>query len=153
MKNKQAVAASIVRSGHPVDALAGDYTYVKASDTAALIRATLAEVFPDVQFWVRTHRGSSVEVYFDGGCCPPTLLGDVNKVLQPFHGRGFDGMTDSSYTNYAWLRPDGTVTYAGHGWHYGADAEELPSPDLDAVKVVFSQFVFVNNHKPWNASK
>lgn len=119
--------------------------YIDAREASAMIRATLKREFPGVKFGVRLSRysgGSSVRVDWTDG--PRT--GDVEAFIQPFAGRGFDGMIDMAYCLQAWLLPDGTATFAytrGTAGSKGVVSEEFTDPPPGAVLVSFGvSYVF-----------
>lgn len=63
------------------------------TETAKLIRQTLKTAFPDTKFSVRSKSysgGSSIDVSWTDG----PLSRDVNPLIKPFEGAGFDGMQD-----------------------------------------------------------
>jgi len=85
--------------------------YFSCADTAKLLRAALKRSFPRTKFSVRSKvysGGASITVEWTDGPTPAL----VESVTRPYAGGGFDGMIDMGYSNYAWLMPDGTVTFA-----------------------------------------
>ncbi len=65
------------------------------TETAKIIRAELKKAFPETKFSVRSKvysMGCSITVWYTDG--PPTKA--VESIVAPFHGTGFDGMTDST---------------------------------------------------------
>lgn len=81
--------------------------YMDTADVAKRIRRELKASFPDTRFRVRTRRyagGSSVDVSWTDG---PTDR-EVNRLIGRYQGKGFDGMTDSSYYREP-IRVDGEL--------------------------------------------
>ncbi len=88
-----------------------DKVYLSCAETAKLIRAALKKAFPGIKFSVKSKTysgGASITVGWTDG--PRT--DDVNKVIKPFEGGGFDGMIDMAYNKDSWLLPDGTAAFA-----------------------------------------
>lgn len=82
--------------------------YVSVAETAKLVRRALKREFPGVRFSVRSNRysgGASIDVGWTDGPQRDT----VDKVVRPYSGADFDGMTDSTTYHATWLYPDGTV--------------------------------------------
>jgi hypothetical protein len=108
---------------------------VDTKDTAKLVRARLKAAFPGVTFSVRISRysgGSSVTVDWRDG---PTETA-VRAITDVYSGVGYDGMTDSTTYNSAWLWPDGTATQAmtgrnGWGGYRVNDADGDPVAETD----------------------
>jgi hypothetical protein len=71
--------------------------YIDLNETAKLVRSTLATAFPNTTFSVRSKR-------YSGGCSIDARWTDgptgkqVTAILDRFEGKGFDGMTDMSYS-------------------------------------------------------
>ena len=85
--------------------------YISCTETAKLIRAALKKNFPATKFSVKSKTysgGASITIGWTDG--PTAKL--VESVTSAYAGGGFDGMIDMAYSNYAWLMPDGTVTFA-----------------------------------------
>lgn len=85
--------------------------YITCAETAKLVRGALKKAFPAVKFGVRSHTysgGASIDVEWTDG----PIVGQVDDVVSPYKGGGFDGMIDLAYSRYAWLSPDGSVTFA-----------------------------------------
>jgi hypothetical protein len=75
-----------------------DVTYVGAAEMAKELRAFLKNQFPRTRFSVRSKSyagGSSVRVIWTDG--PTVGLVEHELGRAGFNGKGFDGMTDSSY--------------------------------------------------------
>jgi hypothetical protein len=116
--------------------------YISAKDTAKLIRAQLKQKFPGIQFFVRLDRVSVIICWQDG----PTTK-DVDRVVQPYGGKGFDSMNDLSYYYNAWLMPDGSVaavettgTQNSRGMYAPYSPENVPP---EAEKVSFdTDYIF-----------
>lgn len=151
-----------------------DKTYLTPAETAGLIRKALAREYPGVKFYVRTSvysGGASVHVYYDGiesrdldewgfqrGITyrpgMPTSK-QVDDVVGPFAGRGFDGMIDLAYNVDAWLTADGRVvatqsggTTDSHGVHPAWGPSEPPA---GARRVSFgASYVFVDAELPYD---
>src|ERR1700761_4687867 len=88
-----------------------DAKYLTPAETAKLIRNAVKKAFPKVKFGVRTRTysmGASIDVSWTDG---PTAQ-DVSAVVGNYQGSGFDGMTDSSYSVYSWLKADGSASVA-----------------------------------------
>jgi hypothetical protein len=102
-------------------------TYVRprrlsVAETAKLVRAELKREFPGVKFSVRSSSysgGASIDVRWTDG---PTGK-DVDRVLKPYEGARFDGMTDLKYGADHWLCPvHGARTAAIFGNSYDSDS-------------------------------
>jgi hypothetical protein len=102
-------------------------TYVRprrlsVAETAKLVRAELKTTFPGVKFSVRSSSysgGASIDVRWTDG---PTGK-DVDRVLKPYEGARFDGMTDLKYGADHWLCPvHGARTAAIFGNSYDSDS-------------------------------
>jgi hypothetical protein len=88
-------------------------TWYSCAETARELRKALKEAFPGVKFSVRSKTytdGSSITVRWTDGPIPLR----VRKVVVPFQGANFNGMTDSKD-----LRP--AAQYEGRPVHWGAD--------------------------------
>lgn len=71
-------------------------TYLDITDVAKILRVELKKAFPATKFSVTTSRyagGCSVSVRYSDG--PPSKA--VQAIVDPFHGRTFDGMDDSNH--------------------------------------------------------
>jgi hypothetical protein len=87
-----------------VEVSGAGYGSVSVTDTAKLVRYWLAREFPGVKFSVRSSRyagGAALHVEWTDG----PLVQQVDTVIRPFTGEGFDGMTDSTTRNEAWFYP------------------------------------------------
>lgn len=76
--------------------MTGAKKYLDTADVAKIVRRDLRSAFPGTRFSVRTRRfagGSSVDVSWTDG---PTVR-EVDGIVGRYEGRGFDGMTDSSF--------------------------------------------------------
>jgi hypothetical protein len=102
-------------------------TYVRprslsVAETAKLVRTDLKREFPGVKFSVRSSSysgGASIDVRWTDG---PTGK-DVDRVLKPYEGARFDGMTDLKYGADHWLCPvHGPRTAAIFGNSYDSDS-------------------------------
>lgn len=89
--------------------------YMDTAEVAKLMRMRLKAVFPGVRFSVTISRfsgGSAVRVHWTDG--PRTK--DVEAVVAPFEGKGFDGYIDMGYSLETWILPDGSAQRAAvHG--------------------------------------
>jgi Large polyvalent protein associated domain 29 len=86
--------------------------YVSLTDTAKHIRGALKLAYPTVKFSVRSKSysgGSSIDVSWTDG----PVSSDVEKVIKPFSGASFDGMTD--------LKTSHTSEYQGEKVRWGTD--------------------------------
>lgn len=84
---------------------------IPLTETAALIRKALKADFPGFKFSVRSSRyagGASIDVSWNDGPIPSA----VEKIIEPFGGKGFDGSIDMAYYKQAWLTPDGRAHFA-----------------------------------------
>lgn len=88
-----------------------DLPWIDARDLAVILRGVLRARFADVRFGVRVSRysgGASIDIAWTDG---PDRA-DVATLVEPFEGRDFDGMTDS--TSYTAIRlPDGREMKSG----------------------------------------
>ncbi len=76
--------------------------WIDTKDLAKLIRADLKRQLPKIKFTVRISRysmGSSITVRFknEADAQIPGALTTANDIADRYKGKGFDGMTDSSY--------------------------------------------------------
>ena len=116
--------------------------YVSAADTAKILRKQLKPAFPDVRFSVRSKTyagGASINVNWVDG---PTE-DEVNAVVKPYEGGGFDGMIDMKYNRSHYLKPDGSVyvhhdpgTEGSGGMNSGENNTGLERLMPDDVRVV-----------------
>jgi hypothetical protein len=86
--------------------------YISLTDTAKHIRGALKLAYPTVKFSVRSKSysgGSSIDVSWTDG----PVSSDVEKVIKPFSGASFDGMTD--------LKTSHTSEYQGEKVRWGTD--------------------------------
>lgn len=70
---------------------------IEVNEASKLIKTTLRAAFPSVKFSVRLSKysmGCSIDAHWTDG---PTGS-QVNPILDRFNGKGFDGMTDMSYS-------------------------------------------------------
>lgn len=132
----------------------GSYRF-KRTDVAACIRALLAQQFPGIKFWVRTHSyagGSSLDVEYNGSLPGAPEAKAVEKLVKPWSTDGFDGMIDMAYNLSRWVMPDctiaGTVTQGttcSRGVH---DERNDPKPHPEAVLMRGGiGYVFVNSRR------
>lgn len=75
--------------------------WIDTKDVARMIRADLKAQLPGVKFIVRIHRyagGSSVDVRFKYDADDNNTSRKIAaEICERYEGKGFDGMTDSSY--------------------------------------------------------
>ncbi len=124
--------------------------WISCADTAKLVRAKLKQAFPAIKFSVRSDSyagGASIRVSWTDG---PTE-DEFDRVVGIFAGRAFDGMIDLATSNYAWMLPDGTVTFAGTPGTEGSMGtiarSACPRPMADAKRVHFgSNYVNGSRH-------
>lgn len=86
--------------------------YIKAADTAKLVRKALAEAFPGFKFSIRSKSysmGASINVSWTDG---PTGA-EVEAITGAFTGATFDGMTD--------YKGGKVHSFNGESVHFGAD--------------------------------
>lgn len=119
--------------------------WIGTAETAKLMRAALKAAFPATKFSVRSHRGSSINVYWTDG--PTTAR--VKAITGQFEGGGFDGMIDMAFSYDHWLLPDGSTQVAYSPGTSGSMGIYAPistnRPHDDAELVHFgSTFVFEN---------
>lgn len=84
---------------------------VNLVEQTQLVRAALADAFPDVEFSVRCERyagGCSIRYSWTDG---PTGE-EADKVADAYSAGGFDGSIDLAYYSDSWFAPDGTVSHA-----------------------------------------
>ncbi|RJQ43365.1 MAG: hypothetical protein C4534_08185 [Gaiellales bacterium] len=123
-------------------------TSLTCAETAKLLRERLKREFPGVKFSVRSETysgGASIRVNWTDG---PTLK-EFDSVAGIFAGRDFDGSIDMATSNYVWMLPDGSLSFAGTP---GTEASmgsiarlARPCPAADAKRVHFgSNYVFGN---------
>ncbi len=96
-------------ANNPINTASSEY--VTAGETAKLVRKNLAANFPGVKFSVKARSyagGASIDIKYTGG----PRESDVEEVINPFIGSGFDGSIDMKYSCYAWLAADGTASTA-----------------------------------------
>lgn len=120
--------------------------YISVVETAKLLRVALKAKFPGVKFSVRSDSyasGASIDVgYVDG-----PRVKEVEAVVGPFKGAGFDGMIDLKYYNTSYILPDGKVVNGNCEGTVGSrgtvSPEHNPKPE-GAVEVRFgADFIFV----------
>lgn len=106
--------------------------YLSAAETARLVRKALAKSSPETKFYVRSRTfagGAAIDVYYDGAEIDPATgwsrrepdeTGRIRNVPKPgapekaaverivdgFSGKGFDGMIDLEYTTDVYLDAD-----------------------------------------------
>ncbi len=131
--------------------------YISVTDTAKLIRRTLAKRFPGQVFSVKSRKysgGASIDInWFDG----PTEK-EVESVTKCFQSRNFDGSIDMGVHVDSWLADDGSVSFAhtagtqGSGGFLPAASQE--PHDATAKRVSFgSNFVFASRKLSVEATK
>jgi hypothetical protein len=109
--------------------------YISITDAAKLIRAQLAKKFPGVKFSVTTTKysgGGHVNVKYTDG----PNYSEVEKVVAPYGGTGFDGMIDGTYCNYSWLAPDGSAAWAYTAGTSGSVPEWMGDPHAAGCRYV-----------------
>ena len=122
--------------------------HVSAVDTAKMIRKALRAAFPATKFSVRTSTyagGASVSIRWTDG----PISFDVDEVVAPYAGGGFDGSIDLAYSRSAWLHADGTVTFAetqGTAGSRGAVDSNYGAPLDESARLVRfgADYVFTN---------
>lgn len=85
---------------------------VTAAESAKVLKATLVAAFPKTKFSVKLSRGTgygSVTVRWADG---PTVQA-VDAIARSFEGKGFDGMTDSTFYKKTAM-PDGRPSALGY---------------------------------------
>ena len=88
--------------------------YMTYQESVKMLREALRRNFPGIKFSVAKSypRGTSVRVRYPFG--PP--VSEVDRVAQRFHGRDFDGMTDSnSYPSSLLVDSAGAMREVKHG--------------------------------------
>lgn len=106
--------------------------YLPYEESVKMLRASLRHNFPAVKFSVAKsyQRGTSVRVRYAFG--PP--VAEVDRIAQRFHGRDFDGMTDStSYPSSLLADASGNVREVKHGIGFIFTERDTPEAYLDAV--------------------
>jgi len=86
--------------------------YVSLTDTAKHLRGALKLAYPSVKFSVRSKSysgGSSIAVFWTDG----PIRSDVEKIVKPFSGARFDGLTDCKLAH--------TSEYQGEKVRWGTD--------------------------------
>lgn len=124
--------------------------YISTVEQAKLIRVQLKKHFPGIKFQVKSHKyagGSSINIHWNNGPTQP----EVDAIVEPFSGGGFDGMIDMAYSKESWLLPDGSVTYAKSPGTVGSrgmvGGYDHAAPVDGAKLVSFSaNYIFTNRH-------
>lgn len=124
--------------------------YLSCAETAKLLRQRLKDRFPQTRFSVRSKTysgGASIDVSWTDG---PTER-EFNAVAQIFASKDFDGMIDMAVSTYAWMAPDGTITFAGTPGTQGSmgviPRSVAPRPVAEAKRVHFgSHYVSGSRH-------
>ena len=121
--------------------------YLSVTDTAKLVRKTLARQFPGVRFGVRSSKysgGASVHIDWTDG----PAESEVNVFVKQFEGADFDGMIDLKTHNSHYLLEDGTAVLAyaegTEGSLPGVD-NRLPISGLREVRFG-ADYIFCNRH-------
>lgn len=83
-----------------------------AADSNKLLKKALRKAFPGTKFSVRMSRGTGYGNAWVRWTDGPSTE-EVQKVIAPFEGQGFDGMTDSSYYKDTAIEIDGVVYRSG----------------------------------------
>lgn len=107
--------------------------YLSYQESVKMLRDSLRHNFPGIKFSVAKsyQRGNSVRVSYQWG--PP--VAEVDRVAQRFHGRDFDGMTDSSsYPSTLLADADGNVREVHHGIDFVFVQRDDPA-ELEAATV------------------
>lgn len=81
---------------------------VSPAESSKLLKAALRKRFPATTFSVRIRNYNTCDVTWTDG--PTVAL--VDEIVRPFEGKGFDGMTDSTFYKDATL-PDGRPSGLG----------------------------------------
>jgi len=122
--------------------------YLTVTETAKLVRLTLAKHFPSCKFSTRSSKysmGASIHISWTDG----PRAKEVDEFVKGFEGKSFDGMNDlASYQN-CWILPDGTAQLAYRPESYGGSIPGFVSdaPHPDAKMVSFgANYVFTNRH-------
>ena len=116
--------------------------YLSVAQTAKLVRRELKKQFPGVKFSVRSKKysgGASINVNWADG----PLSKEVDAVVKPYEGGGFDGMIDMAWHRTHYLRADGSVlvhhdpgTEGSRGLHPSQDNVAFEDIMPDDVRVV-----------------
>lgn len=119
----------------------GHTRIVLIGEAEILIRQALAVAFPRKKFRFRIDRTAYPWDIIHVSWRSAPERRDVDKVLDPFNAEGFDGSNDMLFERFAWLMPDGRVTFAGTDGTRGSRGEvdaamEMP-PSLPAELVSF----------------
>jgi hypothetical protein len=125
--------------------------YLGVVETAKIIRKHLKARFPSVKASVRSDKyagGASIRINVPASTSDADLEA-MQKAVEAFNSRGFDGMIDLSFYKHSWLlsdgsavpaRSQGTTDCGGYAPSY-----DYPAPEKDARLVSFgSNYVFVN---------
>ena len=122
--------------------------YISVTDTAKLIRPALAKQFPGVKFSVRSESysgGASIHVSWTDG--PRSR--EVDRIINGFEGRSFDGMNDLASPQESWILPDGSADLAyrpdSSGGSIPAFYSDAPHPNAELVDFG-ADYVFSNRH-------
>jgi hypothetical protein len=106
--------------------------YLPYQESVKMLRDAIKRNFPEVRFSVAKsyQRGTSVRVRYAYG--PPVSV--VDRIAQRFHGRDFDGMTDSnSYPSALLADAAGNVREVKHGIGFVFVEREIPDTYFAAV--------------------
>lgn len=128
-----------------------NYTYIRAADTAKLIRAQLKKHFPTCKFWVRSQTyagGASIDIDWVDGATTE----QVDKIVKPFSGAGFDGMNDYKTHNKAYLLPDGSAAFAEIE-RYNDENLKFEAPTGAQLVHFGADFIFTHRHYTPEKSK
>ncbi len=107
--------------------------FLSYDESVKMLREALRRNFPGIKFSVAKsyQRGTSVRVRYTFG--PPSS--EVDRIAQRFHGRDFDGMTDSnSYPSSLLADAAGNVREVKFG--IGSIFTERDTPDAYSAAVV-----------------
>ncbi len=122
--------------------------YLTVTETAKLVRQTLAKHFPNTKFSVRSKSysgGASIDIFWTDGERAKT----VEAIVKGFEGRSFDGMNDLASNQDSWLLPDGTADLAYRPDSYGGSipgfVSDAPHPNAEMVHFG-ANYVFCNRH-------
>jgi hypothetical protein len=105
--------------------------YLGVADMAKILKKELRSRFPNTKFSVVSSSysgGCSIDVYYTDG----PAFEDVDKIVQSYRGKGFDGMIDMSFYYELYLNKDGFLrTYKSEGTAdcmgvYNAYSNKLP---------------------------
>lgn len=114
--------------------------YVSLDQSIKVLREALIRNFPGVKFSIRRGRGtgySTVRVSWERG--PSARM--VDRIAQRFHGRDFDGMTDSnSYPSALLADAQGNVREVNFGAGFIFCDRGLPDGTREAVQEAFAAF-------------